>query len=239
LQAEWRLGGSWNGKWLMGLGRSRKNYGHGRASDGLLAASPLMMDKPANTEHEILDLLRRRWSPRAFLDKPVPEPVLSRMFEAARWAASSFNEQPWTYILGVKAEDAAEFDRIAGTLYPPNGWAKAAPVLALSVARLKFSHDGSPNRVALHDVGAASAYLTIEGLQEGVYVHQMAGFDGKKAKEVFGIPDEFEPVAALAIGYPGDPESLAPALKEKEKAPRTRKKIEEFVYRGKWGGGAF
>jgi nitroreductase len=196
------------------------------------------MEKPAFTEHEILDLLRRRWSPRAFSDRPIPEPVLSRMFEAARWAASSYNEQPWTYVLGVKAEDPAEFDRIASTLYPPNAWAKAAPVLAISVAKWKFSHDGSPNRLAFHDVGAASANLTIEGLKEDVFVHQMGGFDPKKAKEIFGIPDDYEAVAAMAMGYAGNPDSLPEALKEREKAPRTRKKIEEFVYRGKWGGGA-
>ena len=197
------------------------------------------MEKPANIDHEILELLQRRWSPRAFSDKPIPNPVLSRMFEAARWAASSYNEQPWTYILGVKAEDPAEFDRIADTLYPPNGWAKAAPVLALSVAKLKFSHDGSPNRVAFHDIGAASASLTLEALKEDVFVHQMGGFDVKKAKEVFGIPDDHEAVAALAIGYAGDPNSLPAPLKEREESARTRKKIEEFVYRGKWGGGKF
>jgi len=194
------------------------------------------MEKPALPEHEILDLLKRRWSPRAFSDKPVPEPILSRMFEAARWAASSYNEQPWTYILGVKAEDTAEFDRIASTLYPPNAWAKSAPVIALSVAKLKFSHDGSPNRVAIHDVGAASASLTLQALAEDVFVHQMGGFDPKKAKELFGIPDDYEAVAALAIGYPGDPETLPEALRAREEAQRTRKKIEEFVFRGKWGG---
>jgi nitroreductase len=196
------------------------------------------MEKPAIPEHEILELLKRRWSPHAFSDKPVPEPVLNRLFEAARWAASSRNEQPWTYILGVKAEDPAGFDRVASTLYPPNAWAKAAPVLALSVAKMKFSHDGSPNRVALHDVGAASASLTAQALAEGVFVHQMAGFDANKAKELFGIPEDYEAVAALAIGYPGDSESLPEALKAREFAPRTRKKIEEFVFRGKWGGPA-
>lgn len=194
------------------------------------------MEKPAIPDHDILPLLRRRWSPRAFADKVVPEPVLSRMFEAARWAPSSYNEQPWTYILGVKAEDPAEFDRIASTLYPPNAWAKAAPVLAISVAKLKFSHDGSPNRVAIHDVGAASASLTIQAAAEDVFVHQMAGLDTKKAKDLFAIPDDYEAVAALAIGYLGDPESLQEPLKEREKAPRARKKIGEFVYRGKWGG---
>jgi nitroreductase len=197
------------------------------------------MENPAINEHEIHALLRQRWSPRAFSDKPVPEKILQSLFEAARWAASSYNEQPWTYIVGVKAEDPAEFDRIASTLYPPNSWAKAAPVLAISVAKLKFSHDGSPNRVALHDVGAASAMLTIEATSQGLFVHQMGGFDGKKAKEIFGIPDDYEPAAALAIGYPGNPDSLVGPLKERELAPRTRKKIEEFVFRGKWGGASF
>jgi nitroreductase len=193
------------------------------------------MEKPAAASHPIHELLVRRWSPRAFADRPVPHDVLLRMFEAARWAASSYNEQPWTYIVGVRQVDPEQFDRLASVLAPPNAWAKRAPVLALSILKNTFSHNNSPNAVAMHDVGAASASLTIEGLRDGVFVHQMAGFNKAKAKEVFAIPDGYEPVAMLAIGYPGDPETLEEPLKGRELSERTRKPVSEFVFEGNWG----
>jgi nitroreductase len=197
------------------------------------------MEKPALTEHTILDLVKRRWSPRAFDPKPVPEDVLDSLFEAARWAASSNNEQPWSYILGVKSEDPAEFERLAGTLVPGNAWAKEVPVLALSVAKTVFSPNNVPNRVAFHDVGMATENLILQALSQGIFVHQMGGFDVEKARKLFEIPAGYEPVAMIALGYPGDPEKLDPKLRERELAPRTRKKISEFVFRGKWGGGKF
>jgi nitroreductase len=194
------------------------------------------MEKPALTHHPILELIGRRWSPRAFDPRPVPVPVLESLFEAARWAASSNNEQPWRYIVGVKGEDAAQFDRLASTLVPANAWAKDAPVLILSVAKTRFSRNNNPNRTALHDVGMATENLVLQALSEGIHVHQMAGFDVEKAREVFGIPEGFEPVAMIALGYPGDPGKLDEKLKARELAERTRKPIGEFVIRGKWGG---
>src|SRR5260370_26348069 len=114
-------------------------------------------------------------------------------------------------------------------------WAKPAPVLGLSVAHVKTQRDGKPNRVALHDVGRASAQLTLEANARGLQVHQMAGFDADKARQAFAIPLDWEPVAAMAIGYPGDPESLPEKLRERELAPRTRKPLGEFVMSGGWG----
>jgi nitroreductase len=197
------------------------------------------MEKPALVEYPILGLIQRRWSPRAFDPKPIPRDVLDRIFEAARWAASSNNEQPWSYILGVKSEDPAQFDRLASTLVPGNAWAKDTPVLAMSVAKMAFSRNNVPNRVALHDLGMATANLIYQALSEGVFVHQMGGFDVEKAREIFAIPEGYEPVAMIALGYPGNPDQLEPKLKERELAERTRKKIEEFVFPGKWGGGKF
>jgi nitroreductase len=194
------------------------------------------MEKPALTESPILDLIRRRWSPRAFDSKPIPELVLQRLFEAARWAPSSMNEQPWRYILGVKTEDQTQFDRLAGTLDPGNAWAKHAPVLALSVAKTHFSQGGAQNRVARHDVGLATENLVLQALSEGVFVHQMAGFSEEKAREAFAIPEGYEPVAMIAMGYPGNPETLDEKLKGRELAERKRKPIEEFVFRGMWSG---
>jgi nitroreductase len=193
------------------------------------------MPNPAPTNVPLNDLLQNRWSPRAFADKPVAPEILHSLFEAARWAPSSSNEQPWAYIVATK-DDVANFAKMLSVLVEFNaGWAKAAPVLALSVAHLKWQKDGSPNPVALHDVGSASAQLTFEAVSRGLLVHQMAGFDANKARQVFAIPPDWAPVAAMAIGYPGDPQSLPEKLRERELAPRVRKPLNEFVMTGGWG----
>jgi nitroreductase len=193
------------------------------------------MNKPAATDISLHELIRNRWSPRAFAEKSVPAEDLRSLFEAARWAPSSNNEQPWAYLVATK-EDPENFAKMLGVLVEFNAaWAKNAPVLGLSVAHLKTARDGKLNRVALHDVGSASAQLTSEANARGLQVHQMAGFDADKACHAFTIPPDWEPVAAMAIGYPGDPESLPEKLRERELAPRTRKPLTEFVMTGGWG----
>ncbi|HWW17847.1 MAG TPA: nitroreductase family protein [Candidatus Saccharimonadales bacterium] len=193
------------------------------------------MQKPAVTDAPVHELIKNRWSPRAFAEKLVERPVLRSLFEAARWAPSSNNEQPWAYLVATK-EDAENFAKMLGVLVEFNAnWAKDAPVLALSVAHLKTNRDGKPNRVAVHDVGSATAQLTFEANTRGLLVHQMAGFDAEKARQTFAIPPDWEPVAAIAIGYPGNPESLPDKLRERELAPRTRKPVSEFVMTGSWG----
>jgi len=181
------------------------------------------------------ELIRNRWSPRAFSERPVPPEVLRSLFEAARWAPSSSNEQPWAYLVATK-NDSENFAKMLGVLVEFNAnWATHAPVLALSVAHLKTQREGKPNRVALHDVGSATAQLTFEANDRGLQVHQMAGFDAEKARHTFAVPLDWEPVAAMAIGYPGDPASLTEKLRERELAPRTRKPLSEFVMTGGWG----
>jgi len=193
------------------------------------------MHKRAPTDFPVHDFIAERWSPRAFSDKPVAPDVLVSLFEAARWAPSSSNEQPWTYIVATK-EDAEDFAKLVSVLVPSNvTWAQQAPVLALAVAELSFAKNGTPNRNAQYDVGAAGAWLTVEATSRGLFVHQMAGYDHDKAREVFAIPAGWEPIAAMAIGYPGDPESLPQPLRDREVAPRTRKPISEFVMSGSWG----
>lgn len=193
------------------------------------------MQKPAVTDAPVHELIKNRWSPRAFSEQPVQPGVLRSLFEAARWAPSSNNEQPWAYLVATK-DDAGNFAKMLGVLVEANvSWAKNAPVLALSVAHLKANRDGKPNRVALHDVGSATAQLTLEANTRGLLVHQMAGFDAEKARQTFAIPPDWEPVAAIAIGYPGNPESLPDKLRERELAPRTRKPAGEFVMTGSWG----
>jgi nitroreductase len=192
------------------------------------------MHKPAPTEHPVHDLIRHRWSPRAFADKLVEPAALASLFEAARWAPSSNNEQPWAYLVATK-DHVEEFAKMLSVLVEFNaGWAKSAPVLVLAVSRLNFPN-GNPNRNAFYDTGAASALLSLEATEHGLFVHQMAGFDPAKAKQVYEIPADCEAIAAMAIGYPGDPGSLPEKLKEREHAPRTRKPLTEFVMSGRWG----
>ena len=193
------------------------------------------MEKPAPSDFPVHELIRERWSPRAFADKPVPQDVLRSIFEAARWAPSSFNEQPWAYIVATK-DDKENFEKMLSALVDFNvQWAKSAPILALAVAKLAFANNNAPNRNAQYDTGAATALLSVEATARGLAVHQMAGFDAEKARKVFEIPKGWEPIAALAIGYPGDPASLPAPLKDREMAPRTRKPIAEFVMAGQWG----
>ncbi|MFI5092927.1 MAG: nitroreductase family protein [Candidatus Acidiferrales bacterium] len=193
------------------------------------------MHKPAPADFPIHDLIRNRWSPRAFSDKPVEPNVLVSLFEAARWAPSSSNEQPWAYLVATK-DDAENFAKLLSVLVDFNaGWAKGAPVLVLAVSELKFRANGTPNRNAFYDTGAATALLSVEATARGLAVHQMAGFDHAKAKQVFEIPADCEPIAAIALGYPGDPNSLPEKLRDREVAPRTRKPLSEFVMSGRWG----
>lgn len=193
------------------------------------------MSNPAPVEYPVLDVIRNRWSPRAFSDKPVPSEVLRSLFEAARWAPSSNNEQPWAYIVATK-DDSENFEKSLGALVEFNaGWAKKAPVLVIAVAQLAFAKNNAPNRSAQYDVGAASLQLSIEATARGLVVHQMAGFDPETAREAYNIPQGWEPIAAMAIGYLGDASSLPEPYQSREKAPRTRKPMREFVMSGEWG----
>jgi nitroreductase len=190
--------------------------------------------RPAIVSAPLHDIVSHRWSPRAFENKPVTKEQLRSLFEAARWAASSYNAQPWFFIAATK-DDPPAYQRVLDCFVEFNqGWAKNAPVVALSVARLNFE-DGRPNRHAFHDVGQASANLAIQATALGLQIHQMAGVLPDKARELFAIPEGYEAVAGIAIGYPADASSLPDALKERELAPRSRKPLDSFVFTGKWG----
>lgn len=194
-----------------------------------------VLNKPAETATPIHDVLRHRWSPRAFDSRPVEPEKLRSLFEAARWAASSYNAQPWYFIVATK-DDAENYKRVTDCFIEFNqGWTKGAPVVALSVAGLKFQHNGEPNRHAFHDVGQAAANLALQATALGLQIHQMAGILPDKAREIFGVPEGYEVVAGIALGYPGDPASLPDQLRNKEVAPRERKTLDSFVFTGKWG----
>lgn len=193
------------------------------------------MEKPANNDHSIHELIRRRWSPLSFRDEIISDEILCSLFEAARWAPSSFNEQPWHFIVGQKEGQKKTYDILFETLAEGNQtWAETAPVLGMTVTAKHFSRNKKPNRHARHDVGLAMENLIIEALRHGIYVHQMAGFSEEQARERFEIPDGFEPVAAFALGYPGDPDDLPENLRKREESARSRKPLDAFVFSGEW-----
>jgi nitroreductase len=189
----------------------------------------------AVTDYSIHDLIASRWSPYSFADRSVSDEDLRALFEAARWAASSNNEQPWSYIV-AKKEETNEFDRLLSCLVEGNqAWAKAASVLALGISRLNFARNEKPNRVALHDLGLAAGNLLVEATARGLAVHQMAGILPDKARALYSIPDGYEPLTGFAIGYAGDPADLSEELRTRDGARRPRKPLQEFVFGGKWG----
>jgi len=194
-----------------------------------------MSHKIAETEHPILDLLAGRWSPYAFADRDVEPEKMRSLFEAARWAPSCYNEQPWRFLVAER-RDAEGFGRLLGCLVEFNqGWARHAPVLALSVAATRFARSGQENRHAYHDLGMAVENLVIQASSLGLHVHQMGGFDAARAREDCAIPEGNDPVAMIALGYLGDPASLTGPLAEREAAPRGRRPLREFVYSARWG----
>ncbi len=193
------------------------------------------MEKPADTHFPIHDLLSRRWSPRAFAERPVEPEKIQRMLEAARWASSCFNEQPWVFIIAT-ADHAAEHGKLLSCLVEGNQvWAKRAPLLIITVAKQHFEQNGQPNRHAFHDVGLAVGNLVVQATAMDLVVHQMAGILPEVIRECFSLPSGYEPVTGLAIGYPGDLNTLPEEIRERERAPRSRKTLQEFVFAETWG----
>jgi len=193
------------------------------------------MEKLADTEYPIHELLRQRWSPRAFDDRPIELEKLRSLFEAARWAPSSNNGQPWRFIVANK-DNETEWNGLFACLVEGNRtWAYRAPVLILSVASLNFEDDSTPNRHALHDTGMAVENLVLQATALGLSTHQMAGFDVEKARTDLKIPSGYEPVAIIAVGYPGDLAFLPDRLRERELQPRSRQPISEWIFSGRWG----
>lgn len=178
----------------------------------------------------VLDVFLNRWSPRSFSEREVSPELLRKVFEAARWAPSSSNEQPWRYLVGRRGDGT--WQKIFDTLADGNKkWAHLAPVLMINAAKSTFAHKGSPNRVALYDLGAATQCLCLEATALGLAAHQMGGFDTDAARKAFGIPEDYLIGAAMALGYQAEPAVLGDEqLIEREVAPRTRKQISDFVF---------
>ncbi|HRF01467.1 MAG TPA: nitroreductase family protein [Pirellulaceae bacterium] len=196
---------------------------------------PTPHEKLAVTSVPILPVLAERWSPYVLAPKGVPDELIKALFEAARWAASSYNEQPWRFIVASRT-DAAAFDQALGCLLEANqGWAKHAGLLAFTVVSRSFARNGSPNRVAEHDLGLAMGNLCAQATAFGLSVHQMGGVNLSKVRQTYAIPDGFDPVTAFAVGYPGDPSTADAGLAERDRGPRARRPLTETVFGGKWG----
>lgn len=194
--------------------------------------------KTANPDYEIMPLIARRWSPRAFASREVEKEKLQRIFEAVRWAPSSSNEQPWRFIVGFAGDET--YQKIFSTLVEFNQlWAGTAPVLFLALAKISSDKNpGKENKSAHYDLGQAMAYLTLQAMHEGLYVHQMGGFDAKRTAELFGLTDEYKVVTVNTIGYLGNPEALHPNLRKMEVSARERKPLTELVFDEEMGRAA-
>jgi nitroreductase len=190
--------------------------------------------KHAPTQEEVLPVVRQRWSPRAFADREVTSADLRKIFEAARWAPSSFNEQPWRFIVGFRGSDT--YQKIVSALVEFNqSWACKAPVLILGVAKKRFSHNNSENGFNVFDLGAATGFVTLQAAAIGLATHQMAGFDKNAARKALEIPEDFDIGSVMALGYRGEPSALTnEQMVQQETSPRTRKPLSEIVLTA-WG----
>lgn len=193
------------------------------------------MPHPAESSVPLHDPIARRWSPRAFSDKAVSRQDLTALLEAARWAPSCFGAEPWRFVIGVRGEGDGHAKINEALVEGNQVWAAHAPVLMITIAREAFEFNGKPNDWAAHDVGLAMGQLAIEATHRELVVHQMGGFSPDRAKELLGIPEGYRPVAACAIGYLGNAESLPAALAEKEVAPRKRKPLTEIAFENAFG----
>lgn len=189
--------------------------------------------KRASTDG-LLPVIAERWSPRAFAEREVSASDLAKVFEAARWAPSSSNEQPWTYLVGLR--NSPTFNKIASTLVGFNqAWAPKASVLILGLARTRFARNGNLNGFALYDLGAATAFLILQATAMGLATHQMAGFDQGAARKVLEIPEDYVFGSVMALGYQDHPSALPnQKLIETEISPRNRKPLSEVVFSA-WG----
>ena len=162
-----------------------------------------------------MDVIRRRWSPVVYSPRTVEPDKLLSVFEAARWAPSSFNEQPWSFLVARK-EEPEEFARMLTCLVPGNiTWAQHVPVLLVSVAKRHFEHNHQANRHAFHDTGIATGFLMLQAASMGLATHGMAGFDAEKARQLYEIPESHEAVAAIGLGYPGDDREAPEELRKR------------------------
>lgn len=190
--------------------------------------------KQAITEYDVLPLVANRWSPCVFDPRPVEREKLLTCLEAASWAASSYNEQPWRFIVAERSDEVA-FARLLDCLIEANQtWARDAGVLLLTVVSRSFARNGTPNRMAEHDLGLAVGNFSIQATALGLYLHQMAGFNPAKARAECGIPEGYDPITAIALGYLGDPAKADSQRAARDQSGRSRKSLPEITFNGRW-----
>ncbi|AYA37965.1 nitroreductase [Hymenobacter oligotrophus] len=189
-----------------------------------------MSVKHAQTKYPVADFIKHRWSARSFSNQPIDDETLRTLFEAAAWAPSAMNEQPWRFVYAHREQTEA-FGQLWSCLLPGNQpWAKNAAVLVLVLAHKAFAQNGQLNRHHLHDTGMATTNLLLQAGELGIHGHPMGGFDVAKTREAYHLPDELEPVTVLALGYVGPAEQLEEPFRSRELAARSRKPLEEFVF---------
>jgi len=196
------------------------------------------MQKPAITQQAIHELLANRWSGRAYdADQSVSKEQVVSLLEAARWAPSCFGDQPWRYVVCNKADNLQAWQAAFDCLVPGNqGWAVNAPVLLLICADTLFGHNDKPNKWAAYDTGAATENLCLQATALGLMAHQMGGFDADKARTTFKVPERYQILAMVTVGYQASVDSLSGEVKERELAARSRKPLEELFFNGVWQG---
>ena len=186
------------------------------------------MIKEAKTIYPVHELISKRWSTRAFSDKPITETEVFTLVEAASWAPSSVNEQPWEYYYAFKGTEG--FKKMLDVLSPGNQlWAGEAALMMVCIAHRNFEKNGQPNRHYMHDTGMANANLLTQALSMGIYGHILGGYDQAKATELFQIPDDKEAVCYIVLGYPGEGEKLEEPFRTREVTPRNRKPVEAIA----------
>lgn len=187
------------------------------------------INRSSEFEYPVNELIRLRRSRRAYTSRSIEEEKIKSLFEAARWAPSSMNEQPWKYIYATK-ENPDLWNKIFDSLTEGNRiWVKGAPLLIVSMSRKNFTKNEMPNKSARYDMGAANAFLSLQATELGLNVHQMGGFDPSVLKSNLNVPDEYELGVVIAVGYLGDAEQLPENLKQREEGPRFRFVQEQFV----------
>lgn len=192
------------------------------------------MQKPTSNNFPISDLFKHRWSPRAYSDKPVEKEKLQSIFEAARWAPSARNEQPWRFIIGQKGDGS--WEKIFESLVEWNQkWTAKAPVLVLNLGKKYYKYKHLPNETYQYDTGQAVAMMVTEAVNQGLIAHQMSGFHPEKAIKLFQIRDDYQPISVTAFGYYGDPELLPLEMKNSEFEGRKRRPLDETVFSNKFG----
>ena len=205
-------------------------------SDSNKDVATTIITKPANTDYPINELIARRWSARAFSTRPVERSKLLSILESARWAPSSRNEQPWRYVI-FTSDNVEKLKKAQSVLKDINDYAKRAPILICAITKKSYSDNSNYNRLHFHDLGAANENMFLEAFNQGLIMHEMGGFDVKKAREVFNVPEDFEVGIMIAIGYQDTHYILPETLIQKAFTPRQRKPLSEIAFIEELGNG--